>query len=85
MENYLPLVLIIVVGVLSLFAKKILNTFYGNVFYLVVSTFVIVNIIIDFHDHQRFYSIALLGFALYVMVKSIIGMRKLISQKKQLP
>jgi len=85
MENYLPLVLIIVVGAISLFAKKILDTFYGNLFYLVVSTFLIIAIIIDFHDHQRFLSVALLGFALYVLVKSIIGIRKYFLQKRQLP
>ena len=83
MENYLPLILIVIVAGVLFFAKKILATIYGNIFFLVLASFLMVYLIgtMDFSDPRIHFRIASLLFTGYVLVRAILQMRKLILQK----
>ena len=83
MENYLPVFLIVAALIFSLVAVRFKNNLFLNIVYIALAIFVIVVLLIDFPNHNKFFGAALMGLMLYALVGSALRIRKIYCDKRE--
>jgi len=83
MQNYLPVLLIVAALIFSLVAARFKNNLFLNIVYIVAAIFVIVVLLLDFPNHNKFFSAALLGLMFYALVGSALRIRNVYYGKRE--